>query len=155
MPLSAVTGRAEIMDGPHPGGLGGTYSGNPVACAAAIEAIEMIRQPEFLRRACEIGDRIHQHLLNLKAESTLIGDVRGLGPMQVMELVTDREAKTPAMQETLQVTLEALKRGLIVIRAGLYSNCIRFMPPLNLTDDELDEGMAVVAEAVRAVEAAR
>lgn len=154
MPLAAVTGRAEIMDGPHPGGLGGTYSGNPVACAAAIEAIEMIRRPEFLRRACEIGERINRHLLDMQAESALIGDVRGIGPMQLMELVTDREAKTPAMQETLQVTLEALKRGLIIIRAGLYSNCIRFMPPLNMTNEQVDEGMAVVAESLRAVEAA-
>ncbi len=153
LPLSAVTGRAEIMDGPHPGGLGGTYSGNPLACVAAIEAIGMIRQPEFLARAVEIGARIRGHLLKLQAEVPLVGDVRGIGPMLAMELVTDRAAKTPAAAETLAVTQESLKRGLIIIRAGLYSNCIRFLPPLNLTDDEIDEGMAIVADAVRAAAA--
>ena len=155
MPLSAVTGRAEIMDGPHPGGLGGTYSGNPLACVAAIEAIEMIRQPEFLRRACEIGDRMHARLLDIQAENAIIGDVRGLGPMQLIEFVGDREAKTPIMNETAQVAAEALQRGLIIIRAGLYSNCIRFMPPLNISDAQVDEAMDVVAEAVRVTSEAR
>lgn len=155
MPLAAVTGKAEIMDGPHPGGLGGTYSGNPLSCVAAVEAINMIRKPEFLQRACEVGERIHQHALKIQEENELVGDVRGLGPMQVMEMVTDRESKTPAMQENAQIAAEALKRGLILIRAGLYSNCIRFMPPLNISDDEIDEGMAIVAESVRAVSSAR
>lgn len=151
MPLAAVTGRAEIMDAPHPGGLGGTYSGNPLACVAAIEAIDMIRQPEFLTRAREIGDRLRDHLLRIQDENALVGDVRGVGPMLVMELVKDRDAKTPAMEENAQVAAEALKRGLIIIRAGLFSNCIRLLPPLNITDEEIDEGMAIVAEAVRVV----
>jgi 4-aminobutyrate aminotransferase / (S)-3-amino-2-methylpropionate transaminase / 5-aminovalerate transaminase len=155
MPLGAVTGRAEIMDGPHPGGLGGTYSGNPLACAAAVESIKMISDPTFLSRAQTVGERLRQHLLDMQAEMPLIGDVRGLGPMLLMELVTDRDAKTPAAQETLQVTQEALKRGVICIRAGLYSNCIRFLPPLNIPDDQLDEALSVVAEAVRAVEISR
>ena len=152
MPLSAVTGRADIMDGPHPGGLGGTYSGNPLACVAALEAIEMIRQPEFLSRACEIGDRIHARLLDIQAENSIIGDVRGLGPMQLIEFVSDRDAKTPALNETAQVAAEALQRGLIIIRAGLYSNCIRFMPPLNISDAQVDEAMDIVAEAVKSVD---
>jgi 4-aminobutyrate aminotransferase/(S)-3-amino-2-methylpropionate transaminase len=155
MPLAAVTGRAEIMDAPHPGGLGGTYSGNPLACAAAIEAITMMSSPAFLQRAQEVGERLRQHLLDMQAEMPLIGDVRGVGPMLLMELVTDRDAKTPAAQETLQVTQESLKRGVICIRAGLYSNCIRFLPPLNIPDDQLDEAMGVVAEAVRTVELSR
>jgi 4-aminobutyrate aminotransferase/(S)-3-amino-2-methylpropionate transaminase len=155
MPLAAVTGRAEIMDGPHPGGLGGTYSGNPLACVAAIEAINMIRQPEFLERANQVGARIREHLLDLQAEISLIGDVRGLGPMLLMELVKDRTAKTPAPDETLQITNECFKRGLIAIRSGLYSNCIRFLPPLNITDEQIDEGMGVLADAVRVVEGNR
>lgn len=155
MPLGAVTGRAEIMDGPHPGGLGGTYSGNPLACAAAVEAIKMISDPAFLNRALAVGDRMRQHLLDMQAEMPLIGDVRGIGPMLLMELVADRDTKAPAAQETLQVTLEALQRGVICIRAGLLSNCIRFLPPLNIPDDQLDEGLGVVAEAVRAVEISR
>ncbi|MBL8155895.1 MAG: 4-aminobutyrate--2-oxoglutarate transaminase [Anaerolineae bacterium] len=151
MPLAAVTGRAEIMDGPHPGGLGGTYSGNPLACVAAVEAIHMIRQPEFLDRANQIGGLLRETLLDLQAEISLIGDVRGLGPMMLMELVKDRAAKTPASDETLQVTQECFKRGLIAIRAGLYSNCIRFLPPLNITDEQVHEGMGIIAEALRVV----
>ncbi len=152
MPLAAVTGRAEVMDAPHPGGLGGTYSGNPLACVAAINAIETIRQPSFLQRAEAVGQRLRQHLERIQADNALIGDVRGLGSMLVMELVLDRELKTPAPEQTLQVSAEALKRGVIVIRAGLYSNCIRFLPPLTITDAQIDEAMSVVAEAVAAVQ---
>lgn len=155
MPLAAVTGKAEIMDGPHPGGLGGTYSGNPLACVAAVEAINMIRQPAFLERASQIGARIREHLMDLQAEIPLIGDVRGLGAMMLTELVKDRDLKTPASDETLQLTTECFKRGLIAIRAGLFSNCIRFLPPLNITDEQVDEGMNVIAEAIRVVESNR
>jgi 4-aminobutyrate aminotransferase/(S)-3-amino-2-methylpropionate transaminase len=155
MPLAAVTGRADIMDGPHPGGLGGTYSGNPLACAAAIEAIKTISDPAFLKRAEAVGARFRQHLLDLQAEIPLIGDVRGLGAMMLMELVTDRQTKTPAADETLQLTQEAFKRGLIAIRAGLFSNGIRFLPPLNISDEQIDEGMAVIGEALRVVESRR
>jgi 4-aminobutyrate aminotransferase/(S)-3-amino-2-methylpropionate transaminase len=155
MPLSAVTGRAEMMDAPHVGGLGGTYSGNPLACAAAVEAIQTIRQPAFLQRAEAVGLRMREHLLRIQQESTLVGDVRGLGSMLVMEFVTDPVKKTPAVDEVLRVTVEALKRGVISMRAGLYSNGIRFLPPLTISDDQLDEGLSVMAEAVRAVEASR
>ncbi len=152
MPISAVTGRAEIMDAPHPGGLGGTYSGNPLACVAAIETIKMIRQPEFLTRAQEVGARMRQHLIDINRESTLVDDVRGLGPMLLVELVTNPLSKNPAPQPTLDIINEALRRGLVTIRAGLYSNCIRFLPPLNITDEQIDEGMGVIADAVRAIE---
>lgn len=155
MPLAAVTGRAEVMDAPHPGGLGGTYSGNPLACVAAIEAINMIRQPEFLRRAEAVGARLRHHLLDLQRETPLVGDVRGLGAMLLMELVTNPLTKAPAAQETLQITAEALKRGVICMRAGLHANGIRFLPPLTITDEQIDEGMNVIAEAVRAVETSR
>jgi 4-aminobutyrate aminotransferase / (S)-3-amino-2-methylpropionate transaminase / 5-aminovalerate transaminase len=155
MPLAAVIGKAEIMDAPHPGGLGGTYSGNPLACVAAVEAIEMIRQPQFLQRANEVGQRIRHHMEQIQTENPIVGDVRGLGAMLAMELVTDRELKTPlSAVATSQVNLETLKRGLITIRAGLYSNCIRFLPPLNISDEQIDEGMAIVAEAVRVVNSA-
>jgi 4-aminobutyrate aminotransferase/(S)-3-amino-2-methylpropionate transaminase len=137
------------MDGPHPGGLGGTYSGNPLACVAAVEAIQMMRQPAFLTRATEVGQRIRGHLEAFQAKYDIIGDVRGLGPMLAMELVRDRVKKTPAMEETNQLTQETLKRGLITLRAGLYSNCVRFLPPLNLTDAEIDEGMSIVGEALK------
>jgi len=153
MPLAAVTGRTEIMDAAHPGGLGGTYSGNPLACVAAIEAIKMMNTPEFLNRATQIGERLRARMNAIKEQTRLVGDVRGLGSMLAMELVLDREAKTPAMNETLLVCQETLKRGLITIRAGLYSNCVRFLPPLTLTDEQIDEGMDIVAEAIRIVEA--
>jgi 4-aminobutyrate aminotransferase/(S)-3-amino-2-methylpropionate transaminase len=151
MPLSAVTGRAEMMDAPHPGGLGGTYSGNPLACAAALQAIQLIADPAFLARARQVGERFRSHLLKLQAECSLIGDVRGLGPMLAAEFVQDPISKTPAPMELVgKVTTATLKRGLITIRAGLYSNCLRFLPPLNLSDEQIDEGMAIVREAVLA-----
>ncbi|MCS6836840.1 MAG: 4-aminobutyrate--2-oxoglutarate transaminase [Anaerolineae bacterium] len=156
MPIAAVTGRAEMMDAPHPGGLGGTYSGNPLACAAAIEAIKMLRDPQFLARANEVGARFRKHLEAMRAEhEDWVGDVRGLGPMLVAEFVKDVQAKTPDPDAVARITQEALKRGLIIIRAGLYSNCVRLLPPLNLTDEQIDEGMAVMAEALRVVAAER
>jgi 4-aminobutyrate aminotransferase/(S)-3-amino-2-methylpropionate transaminase len=150
MPISAVVGKADIMDAPHPGGLGGTYSGNPLACVAAIEAIKMINTPEFLKRATEVGERMKTHLLAIQKENGVVGDVRGLGPMLIIEFVKDKVAKTPmATEDILKVTGEALRRGLIVLRAGLYTNCIRLLPPLNMTDEQIDEGMKIFAEAVR------
>lgn len=150
MPLAAITGRAEIMDAPHPGGLGGTYSGNPLACVAAIEAIKTIREPDFLAHARMIGERLREHLEHIQAEyPQYIGDVRGLGPMLVMECVHDSDTKEPFANLTNQIAKNTLKRGLITIRAGLYSNCVRFLPPLNITLEQVDEGMAILAEAVR------
>jgi 4-aminobutyrate aminotransferase/(S)-3-amino-2-methylpropionate transaminase len=151
MPLAAVTGRADIMDAPHPGGLGGTYSGNPLACVAAIEAIQTIRQPAFLRRAEQVGARLRTHLHAIQADCDLVGDVRGLGAMMLTELVTDRAAKTPAAAETMHIIGESLKRGVIAIRAGLHSNCLRFLPPLTISDAQIDEGMAIIADAARMV----
>jgi len=151
MPLAAVVGRAEMMDAPHPGGLGGTYSGNPLACVAAIEAIKMINTPEFLNRAQAVGKKIRGHLEQIIAGNEIVGDVRGLGAMLAMELVHDRSTKVPAGAETSLVNQETIKRGVITIRAGLYSNCVRFLPPLNITDEQIDEAMAVVADCVTLV----
>jgi 4-aminobutyrate aminotransferase/(S)-3-amino-2-methylpropionate transaminase len=152
MPISATTGRAEIMDAPHPGGTGGTYGGSPVACAAAIETIRLIREPAFLAHAREIGDTMRAELLRMQEASPLIGDVRGLGPMLLIELVTDRATKVPAAAHALAVIKRSVASGVVLIRAGLYSNCVRFMPPLSITKDQLREGLAVVAEAIRHVE---
>ncbi|MEL6149876.1 MAG: 4-aminobutyrate--2-oxoglutarate transaminase [Chloroflexota bacterium] len=153
-PLAAVTGKAEIMDAPHPGGLGGTYSGSPLACVAAIEAINAIRQPAFLARANEIGDGIRTACEELQQEFNTIGDVRGLGAMIAMEFVTDSISKTPNAPLVQAVTAATLQRGLITIRAGLYSNCVRFLPPLNMPDSVLDEGLDVFKASVREVMAA-
>ena len=150
MPLAAVTGKAAIMDGPHPGGLGGTYSGNPLACVAAVEAIQMIRQPAFLQRAVAVGERMRACLTQIQRDNPqVVGDVRGLGPMLALELVKDPTSKEPNMDLTQAITAATLKRGLITIRAGLYSNCVRFLPPLTITDEQIDEGMAILAEVVR------
>ena len=154
MPLGAVTGRSEIMDSAHPGGLGGTYAGNPLACVAALEAMDIIARPEFLTRAREVGGRIRASLEKIQSEHTeIIGDVRGLGPMLAMEVVTDSESRKPSMEATAAINAETLARGVITIRAGLYSNCVRFLPALDISDAEIDEAMDVVAEAVRTVDA--
>lgn len=149
MPISAVTGRADIMDASHLGGVGGTYGGSPVACAAALEAIATIRAPEFLERAQRVGDMLREIMLSWKKSCDLIGDVRGLGAMMLMELVLDQTTKEPAPQKTLEIIRHAVAHGLILIRAGLYSNCVRLLPPLIISDDELYEGMDVLGRAVR------
>lgn len=146
LPISAITGRAEMLDAPHPGGMGGTYSGNPIACVAALETVKMISDPAFLARATAIGDRLRAGLDQLAQTQTAIADVRGLGPMLAIELVKD-EQLTPDPDLTLALTKTALAHGLIVIRAGLYSNCLRFLPPLNITDEQVDEALAVLAAA--------
>jgi 4-aminobutyrate aminotransferase/(S)-3-amino-2-methylpropionate transaminase len=152
MPISAVTGRAEIMDGAHLGGVGGTFGGAPVACAAAIAAIEIIRRPGFLARAAHLGDRMRAIMAGWKDACPLVGDVRGLGAMMLIELVLDRRTREPAPQLTLDVIRLAVQGGLVLIRAGLFSNCVRLLPPLVISDEELEEGMAVLGRAVRAVQ---
>ena len=147
MPLAAVTGRAEVVDAPHPGGLGGTYSGNPLACAAALAAVAQITTPAFLTRARAVGERLRAGLRRIEARYPNVGEVRGLGAMLVLELVQERASKTPAPELTSAICAAALRRGLIVIRAGLFSNCVRFLPPLNIEDGEIDEGLAVLEEA--------
>jgi 4-aminobutyrate aminotransferase/(S)-3-amino-2-methylpropionate transaminase len=152
LPISATTGRADIMDASHVGGVGGTYGGSPVACVAAIEAVQRIRQPEFLAHARRLGEVMRTELERWKASSRLIGDVRGLGPMLVVELVTDPVKKTPAPEHALAAIRRAVAGGVLLIRAGLYTNCIRFMPPLTITEEQVLEGLAVVGEAIRHVE---
>ena len=149
MPIAAVVGKAELMDAPHPGGLGGTYSGNPLACVAALEAIEIISAPGFLERASVLGRRMRERLERLKDRYPQVGDVRGLGPMLAVELV--REGKEPAPDLVQQACAEALSRGLVVIRCGLYGNCLRLLPPLDISDEVLDEGFGVLEEAFAAV----
>ncbi|MDX2092739.1 MAG: 4-aminobutyrate--2-oxoglutarate transaminase [Kofleriaceae bacterium] len=148
MPISATTGRAEIMDAPHLGGLGGTYGGSPVACAAAIEAVKLIRAPAFLAHARRVGDVLREELLRIQEASPLVGDVRGLGPMMLVELVTDRETKAPAAAHALAVIKRSVAHGVVLIRAGLYSNCVRFMPPLAITEAQLREALGVVGASI-------
>jgi 4-aminobutyrate aminotransferase/(S)-3-amino-2-methylpropionate transaminase len=151
MPLAAVTGSEEIMKAPQPGGMGGTYSGNPLACAAALETIKMIADPPFLARVAAVGERMKNHLERIGGQTPLVGDIRGLGPMLAMELVTDQAKKTPAPDETIKLRQAALQRGLIILPAGLHFNCVRFLPPLIISDEIIDEGMGVLEQAFKAM----
>lgn len=155
MPVSAVTGRAEILDSAHLGGVGGTYGGSPVACAAAIEALETIRTPAFLAHANRVGEVLREVLGSWKGKHALVGDVRGLGPMMLVEFVRDHSTREPAPEETLAVIRKTVQRGVIAMRAGLFSNCIRFLPPLVITEAELREALGVMEAALAEVEAAR
>lgn len=155
MPISAVTGRAEIMDAPHLGGVGSTYGGNPLACVAAIEAVEIIRQPEFLMQVNQIGNIMRDVMCGWMDKVELIGDVRGLGSMMLVEFVKDRLTKEPAAAETLQIIRLATSRGVVLIRAGLYSNGIRLLPPLVISDEQLYEGLNVLGSAIQEVAAAQ
>ncbi len=144
MPVSAVTGRAEIMDSVHVGGLGGTYGGNPVACAAALATIEQIQKLELVERAQQIGEKLRQRLTQWQTQSHWIGEVRGLGAMMAVELVKDRKAKTPAKEFTLNLIKASVERGVIVIYAGTYNNVLRFLAPLVTTHEQLEEGLGVI-----------
>lgn len=148
MPISAVTGKAEIMDATHKGGVGGTYGGNPVACVAAIEALKSLSEPAMLQRAQELGDRMRTRMESWKESFPLVGDVRGVGAMLLVEFVKDRQSKKPAADETLNIIKRCVSQGLLLIRAGLYSNGIRLLPPLVITDDQLDEAMAIIEESI-------
>ncbi|PYR36321.1 MAG: 4-aminobutyrate--2-oxoglutarate transaminase, partial [Acidobacteria bacterium] len=156
MPIAAVTGRAEIMDASHLGGVGSTYGGSPVACAAAIEAVNIIRRPEFLAHARRLGDVMRGVMEGWKAAFPIVGDVRGLGPMMLAEFVRDRGSKAPAAPEhTLEIVREAVSRGVVVMRAGLYSNCVRLLPPLVIPEDMLREGLDEVGRAIEIVSVRR
>lgn len=146
MPISAVVGREDIMMAPHPGGLGGTYSGNPLSCVAALAALDEITNPAFLERSVAVGEQLRKHLESIAAKHPkFVGDVRGLGPMLAVELVKDPASKTPWMEATQAVTAAALQRGIFLLRAGLYSNCVRLLPPLTISDAQIDEAMTAIA----------
>jgi 4-aminobutyrate aminotransferase/(S)-3-amino-2-methylpropionate transaminase len=148
MPISAVTGRAAIMDAPHPGGIGGTYGGSPVACVAAIEALKILSSPAFLRRVNEVGEIMLSAMDRWKQRYPLVGDVRGLGAMRLVEFVKDRDSREPDPDSTLTIIKDAVAHGLIMIRAGLYSNCIRLLPPIAITNEQLTEGLQVLEDAI-------
>ncbi|MDI6881007.1 MAG: 4-aminobutyrate--2-oxoglutarate transaminase [Desulfitobacteriaceae bacterium] len=152
MPLSAVTGKAEIMDAPGPGGLGGTYAGNPLACAAALATIDYIEQERLPERAAEIGATVMTRLRSMQEKYALIGDVRGLGAMTAMELVQDRQTKEPAKEATAQVIQECIKQGLIIISAGVFSNVVRMLMPLVITDAQLEQALDILDVALAKVQ---
>ena len=151
LPLAAITGRAEIMDAPGPGGLGGTFAGNPLSCAAALAVLDLFEKENLLTRANELGVRFQRRAREWQNLWPIIGDVRGLGGMQAIELVQSQETKIPATDETKQITQYCYEHGLITITAGTYSNVIRILVPLVATDAQIDEGLDVLESALAAV----
>jgi 4-aminobutyrate aminotransferase len=144
LPLAAVTGNADVMDAPGPGGLGGTFGGNPVACAAAAVVLDTVATPEFRAHADELGRRLRARLDALAGSYDTIGEVRGLGPMLALELVE----QDPALAQ--RITAEAFDRGLLLLACGLYGNVLRLLPPLTVTDDELARGLQILEDSIAA-----
>jgi 4-aminobutyrate aminotransferase-like enzyme len=150
MPLAGVVGRAEIIDSVHPGGLGSTYGGNPVACAAAIESIAAIADPAFLAHAKEFGEEIMSRLNAMAERHRVIGEVRGIGPMAAIELVTDRETREPAADVAAAAVAGALERGLLLLKTGIYDNVLRILVPITATDEDLTLGLDRLEESLAA-----
>ena len=150
LPLSGVIGKREIMDAAPDSSIGGTYVGNPVAQAAALAVLDVIAEEDLCARASVLGDQMRERMLAWQRRFPQIGDVRGLGAMLAIELVEDPQTKTPAPALASAVTDEAVKRGLLLLKSGIYSNCIRVLTPLILSDAELEEALAVWEEALEA-----
>jgi 4-aminobutyrate aminotransferase / (S)-3-amino-2-methylpropionate transaminase / 5-aminovalerate transaminase len=148
VPLSGVTGRADMMDAPDPGGLGGTYAGNPLACAAGLAVFEVFDEEHLLERAEKIGKRLMDTFCEFQRRYPRIGDVRGLGAMVAMEFVSDPQTKTPAPQLATAVVDAARQNGLLLLKAGLYGNVIRALVPLVASDHDLDEAFAALEKAL-------
>ena len=150
MPLSAVTGKAEIMDAAPVGGLGGTYAGNPLACAAALAVIDTFEQEHLLARSRAVGERLTSRLKALQAQNPCIAEVRGLGAMVAIELCKNGDPHQPDAELTKRMVAEAQKRGLILLSCGVYANVIRVLVPLVASDALLDEGLDIMAAALAA-----
>jgi len=148
MPLSAVVGRKEIMDSVHSSGVGGTYGANPIACQAAIAVMEIFEEEELLARAQKLGEKMRSRIESWKLEYEIVGDIRGLGPMRAIELVRDRETKEPATEEAVALANHCFEKGLVILVCGTLGNVIRLLPPLVITDEQLDKGMAILEEGL-------
>lgn len=151
LPIAAVTGRAEIMDAAEVGGLGSTFAGNPLACVAALAAIEAIENEDLLARSVAIGERFERRAREWQRKWPLVGDVRGLGGMCAIELVRDPLTKEPADTETNAIAKYCYEHGLITITAGTFNNVLRILVPLTVTNDEFDEGLDVIEAAIASV----
>jgi len=148
LPISAVVGARDVIDQLPESSLGGTYVGNPVACAAALAVLDIMEEERLVSRAAVLGERMLGRFRRLQARSPLIGDVRGLGAMVALELVRDRATKEPAARETAEVIRRAMTRGVLLLRAGIYSNVIRILTPLVISDAQLDQALGVLEECV-------
>ena len=150
IPLSAVVGKAEIMDACDPGELGGTYGGNPIACKTGLTVLDVFKQGDILVQANDVAARARARLEQMKEKYSLIGDLRGLGPMLAIELVKD-ETKEPF--EVKPILKECYENGLIALSAGLYGNVIRLLTPLVITEEQLDTGLDVLEQAIAKAQA--
>jgi len=151
VPISGVIGRAEIMDAVEPGEIGGTYSGSPLGCRAALTVLDIIESENLNDRARILGNKVIKKMLFLAGRFECVGDVRGLGAMCAMEIVKDRQSKTPDKETVGKIVKAAGERGLMLLSAGLYGNVIRILMPLTITDDQLEEGLQILEEAFEAV----
>jgi 4-aminobutyrate aminotransferase/(S)-3-amino-2-methylpropionate transaminase len=151
LPLSGVVGKAAIMDAPLPGGLGGTYGGNALSCAAALAVIDAFEEEHLLARAETLGERLRQGLLSLRSRHPQIGDVRGTGFMLAIELIKNDEARTPDADLNQRLIDEARKGGLLVIKCGVYRNVLRFLAPLVTTEAQVDEALQILQGALARV----
>jgi 4-aminobutyrate aminotransferase/(S)-3-amino-2-methylpropionate transaminase len=148
LPMAAVTGRAEVMDAPGAGQLGGTFAGNPAACEAALAVLNIIEKENLCARANDLGERFRKRAAKWQAQWELVGDVRGLGAMQALELVRSKATREPADEEAQQVSQYCYEHGLVTITAGSYSNVIRLLMPLVITDAQMDEALDVLEAAL-------
>jgi 4-aminobutyrate aminotransferase/(S)-3-amino-2-methylpropionate transaminase len=155
MPLSAVVGRKEIMDAVHPSGIGGTYGGNPVACSAALAVMDVLEEENLLEQGKALGEKLQTRLIAFEKEFELIGDVRGLGPMMAIELVTDRKKKTPATDDAKALVTYCFDRGLILLACGTYGNVIRLLMPLVIGDAQLERGLEIIYDGLTSLQATR
>jgi 4-aminobutyrate aminotransferase/(S)-3-amino-2-methylpropionate transaminase len=151
-PISGVVGRAEVMDAPAPGGLGGTYAGSPVGCAAALAVLEVFEQEGLLQRSRAVGERLIAGLRRIAERHPAIGDVRGLGAMVAIELFEQGNLARPDAALTARITAEAARRGLILLSCGTHGNVIRMLVPLTASDELLDEGLGILAGSLAALQ---
>jgi 4-aminobutyrate aminotransferase/(S)-3-amino-2-methylpropionate transaminase len=147
-PLSAVVGRADIMDSAAPGGLGGTYAGNPLACAAALAVLDVIEEEGLLERSLHLGEHLQGRLREMAGRFTCIGDVRGLGAMVAMEFFKDAERRLPDSELPKALVSKAAEQGLILLSCGMYGNVIRILVPLTATDSQVDEGLSILEKSL-------
>ncbi|MBI5583040.1 MAG: 4-aminobutyrate--2-oxoglutarate transaminase [Deltaproteobacteria bacterium] len=148
LPLAALTGRAEMMEASHVGGLGGTYGGNPVACRAGLAVLDFIAETDLCARAARIGDLVRERFLQFQERFPLIGDVRGLGAMMALELVVDRRTKKPAGAAAKALVKYGYENGLVLLSCGKFGNVIRTLMPLVIADDQLEEGLQIIEKGL-------
>jgi 4-aminobutyrate aminotransferase / (S)-3-amino-2-methylpropionate transaminase / 5-aminovalerate transaminase len=148
MPLSAVVGRAEMMNAPQVGGLGGTYGGNPVCCRAALAVLEIFEEEKLIEKSRALGQKLRQRFEAMQNRFEIIGDVRGIGPMLALELVKDRVTKEPAADQAKALVRFCYEKGLVILSCGNFSNVIRTLMPLVITEEQLERGLAIVEEGL-------